>query len=560
MNLKPSFASLMKPLLLALAVTAMTALFVYSQIMGYSKIVYLWFLALIALVLFGKWYPAIKSTAIKTLLFSMIIFLSLKYGLFFFGAKDSQLIGFFIAILLPLIFFYPRFMTYLNLVLIFYFSSSSYGISNYRGLVAFLGGIFSRGDVKYGISYANILLLFTALSIIFQTMTNAMDDDEAVPCNLYKYFWIFNAIFFIYMVWGITLGIDIKNILLSTGVIHLTNLAILVFIINSMFKNEKDFEQLKFFFLGSMVVRGGWSVLRFIFGDGDPRNVYANLLEIKAVKISLFDIGDGLIQCIGLFYALFMLFVKGDRGLSRKESVFYGVVAFVGLFNIMFSYRRTGWFGLLLAFLWLMMNLRLKQRIIAGLLALIVGTTLFFGIATSRFETSEKRRHGMFADIFSGKGDIDIKRGRFVELYTAWQTIKDNILFGVGPWGEYKLPVSKDKWGFHSDLTHSSVVHMMLKMGIIGLVVYLLIFYSYMYFWLKARKAIPTYVRGFAEAAFAGFIFFIPDILWGTPIIEYRHMLLLGFSMSIPYITYHIYKTGNLPEPINNANLRLKHL
>lgn len=546
MNINTEITPPVKAVLLALSVSVMTSIFIYLQMLGYSILIHILIFGLILLALLSKrFFSAIHPHIIKIILFCILIYVSISYGLFFSYSKSSQLIGFFAAILLPIIFIYPRFMTYFTLTLILFFSSSSYGILDTRGMVNFLGGVFNRGDVKYGISYANILLIFTAVSIMFRAIISTTDDNRYPFCNLYKYFLLFNGVFLIYTFWGIVSGIDMKSILAGTGVFHLTNMTIFVFIMLRIFRTEKDFEKLKLFFLSCMMTRGIWSFFRFIFGKGDPRNVYANMLGITDVKVSLFDIGDGLIQCVGLFYALYMLFNKENRTLSRRETMLYWMIACVGLFNIAFSYRRTGWFGLLIAFIWLMMNLRLKQRIVTSLLALTIGMVLFTGIAASRFESVEHRPRGMFADIMTEEGSIDIKRGRFLELYTAWQTIKDNFLFGVGPWGKYKLFVSEKKWGFIPELTHSSVVHIMLKMGILGLLIYILIYLSYVHFWLSKRKEVPDAVRGFAEASFAGFIFFIPDILWGTPIVEYRHMLLLGFVMSVPYITYHIYKAGN---------------
>ncbi len=540
MNFKPSITSPIKPLLLVLAVAVLTVFFVYSQMMGHSSLVSLWFLALITLTLLSMRYSAIESPVIKMLLLSMLIYISLKYGIFFLQAKASNLIALYAAVLLPVIFFYPRLMTYLNLALIFFFSSSSFGLRRYDELVAFLGGVFARGAEKYAISYVNILLILTAMSIMFQKIINKNEDKDNISCNLYKYFWIFNALFFIYMLWGITLGININNILSMTGVINITNMGILIFIIHRMFRTEKDFEQLKMYFLYSMLLRGVWAIARFIFFGGDPRNPYSDFRHKVFLNVSIFDIGDGLIQCIALFYALFILLNKGDRILPKKEALFYWMIVFVGLFNIVFSYRRTGWFGLLIAFVWLMPNLRSEKRIAAGFIAIILGVTIFTGIAANRFTTAKKGSEGIFTDIKGKSGDITFKTGRFIELKMAWETAKNNILFGVGPWGKYK--VTKKGWNISSEFVHSSFIFMLLKMGVIGCLVFGLIFAAFVRFWLTQRKRLPMHVRGFAEASFAGFLFFIPTILFGNPIVEYRPMALLGFCLAIPYIVCYLNK------------------
>lgn len=544
MNFKPSITSPIKPLLLVLAVTALTVLFIYAKIMRQSFLILIPFLALIVIVLLTKRYSSINALVIKILLFSILIYVSIDYGIFFTLGRGTQVIGFFLAIFVFILFFNPKLMTYLNLFFILFITSSAGGIKKYDSLLVTIGTIFGRGQGKYGISYVNLLLIFTAISIIvFQMIIKKQEDKGKIQCNLYRYFWIFNAVFFIYILWGIALGINKMDILSPMGVINITNLTILVFIMHRLFRTEKDLEQLKMFFLGSMLVKGMWSILRFIFFGGDPRNMYANYENLLAVRITMQDIGDGVIQCIALFYALWMLFNAGDRIKSKKESLFYWMVASVGLFNIVFSYRRTAWFGLLLALTWLIINLQLKHRITVVFVTIILGVIIFTGVAANRFnkDAESLRNRGVFADIVDKKGDITIKEGRFGELHMAWQTIKDNLIFGVGPWGKYKLN-TKDL-GIRSSFVHSAVIFMLLKMGIVGLFLFISIFYSYIHFWLTKRKEISMHVRGFAEASFAGFIFFIPGILGGTPIIEYRSMMLIGFCLSIPYITYHINKS-----------------
>lgn len=563
MNHKPVNTSSIKPILFALAVAALTVLFIYSKIMRQSFLVFIPFLALIVIVLLTKRYSSINALMIKIILFAVLIYFCVEYGIFFTLGRGTQVLGFFIAIFVFILFFKPRLMIYLNLFFVLFITSTSHGIKKYDVILVTLGGIFGRGDGKYGISYVNMLLILTAISIIVSQMTIKKQEDEGrIQCNLYGYFWIFNAMFFIYILWGIVLGIDKKAILSPKGVINITYFTILVFIMLRLFRKEKDLEQLKIFFLGSMLVKGIWSIIRFLFLGGDPRNVYANYEKLSAVKITMHDIGDNIIQCIALFYSLWMLLNVGDQIRSKKESLFYWMVASVGLFNIVFSYRRSAWFGLLLALTWLITNLQLKHKITVVFVTIILGATIFTGVGANRFnkDAESLSNRSMFADIVDEKGDIKIKEGRFSELYIAWQTIKDNLIFGVGPWGKFRLNIKDSDRGSY---VHSSVIFMLLKMGLVGLFLFISIFYSYIHFWLTRRKTLPVHVRGFAEASFAGFIFFIPAILGGTPIIEYRHMMLIGFTMSVPYIAYHIYKTESsspdISEHPGKANLILKH-
>ncbi|RJO61242.1 O-antigen ligase domain-containing protein [candidate division WS5 bacterium] len=547
MNSKPTNTFPIKLILLAIATAALTIYFIYAQLMRQSFLVFIPLLALIGIVLLTKRYTSINALMIKILLFSILIYFCIDYGIFFTRGVGTQVIGFFIVIFVFILFFNPKLMTYLNLFFIFFIPSANLGAKGTKEqdtLIDSIGTMFGRGQGKYGISYVNLLLILTAISIIiFQMIIKKQEDKGKIQCNLYKYFRLINAVFIIYMLWGIGLGIKKIDILSPMGVINITNLTIFVFIMHRLFRTEKDLEQLKIFFLGSMLARGLFSIIRFIFFGGDPRNSYANYDNLLSVHMSMQDIGDGLIQFIALFYALWVLFISGDRIISRKETLFYWMVASVGLFNIVFSYRRTAWFGLLLALTWLIHNLQFRNKITAVFITIILGATIFTGVAANRFNKNAAKQinQGMFSDLVDKKGDIAIKEGRFGELYMAWQTIKDNLIFGVGPWGKYQFNI-KDS-SVRSSFVHNSFLFMLLKMGLVGLFLFISIFYSYIHFWLKKRKTISMHARGFAEASFAGFIFFIPHIVGGTPIIEYRHMILIGFCISVPYIIYHIDKS-----------------
>jgi hypothetical protein len=39
-----------------------------------------------------------------------------------------------------------------------------------------------------------------------------------------------------------------------------------------------------------------------------------------------------------------------------------------------------------------------------------------------------------------------------------------------------------------------------------------------------------------ADAGFAGLLFWMPTLFIGTPIIEFRSMLLLGLTLALPYL------------------------
>jgi hypothetical protein len=53
---------------------------------------------------------------------------------------------------------------------------------------------------------------------------------------------------------------------------------------------------------------------------------------------------------------------------------------------------------------------------------------------------------------------------------------------------------------------------------------------------LKHRRTLAGNARLIADAGFAGFLFWIPTLLIGTPIIEFRTMLLIGLTLAMPFV------------------------
>ena len=120
----------------------------------------------------------------------------------------------------------------------------------------------------------------------------------------------------------------------------------------------------------------------------------------------------------------------------------------------------------------------------------------------------------------------------------AFDTIRDHWLLGAGTWAEFRGGMIAYHFGVY-DFVHSGIVHIWLKTGLVGLALFLGGLLSYMVFVHAKRKLIEPEQRALFEAGFAGFLFSIPNLLIGTPVIEFRTMLLLGLVLAIPYLAYH---------------------
>lgn len=447
-----------------------------------------------------------------------------------FGLAINIFPPFYIAILIlsmivPLLVIQPKFMVYTCISIVLFFPDVGWGVLDPKNIF----NIYAKGSGILYYSLVNIFLWMTFLSTMLQRVTK---DTKHIPCNLYKYFWAFTLLFLFFILWGIGTGVSFLDITSNRGVLNVINMIMLVYIMLSVFRTADDLKQLTSFFIASMVARGLWGIVRFAFFGGDIANPYASL----GVNLTFFDIGDGLIACIAIFYASWVL-IHNYAQITRCSKLLYFSVVSIGLFNIMFSQRRTGWIGLLLAAIWLVISLPKSQRLRLAITACSVFIPIFAIVSRGRFASNGgSGSQRFFSDLFV-RGHFSFTEGRFSELFLAINTIKNNFFFGVGPWGDYQN-ISSTLWGLDSNFTHSAIVHMWLKTGLIGLSVFIAILYGYIHFWIKNRNDIEPSLRGIAEASFSGFLFFIPDILFGTPIIEYRHMILLGFCISVPYIVY----------------------
>ena len=96
---------------------------------------------------------------------------------------------------------------------------------------------------------------------------------------------------------------------------------------------------------------------------------------------------------------------------------------------------------------------------------------------------------------------------------------------------------------------HSGFGHILLKTGVIGLFLFSAIFITFIWRYQKYRPHYQGYQALLADAGCAGLFFWLPTLLVGTPIIEFRTMLLLGFTLALPLLTPTVLKQAR-----NNPN------
>jgi O-antigen ligase len=424
----------------------------------------------------------------------------------------------------------PKYMVYFYMIMIFFFTSSTIGL---RELVSTL---YDRGTGILPISLLNTCLIAMFLFFFAIRLFQPRLSKTTQSFNIETPSLLFVLYFIAYSLWGLLASIELDEVLSRRGVINVVNMILLIYVIIWAIRTNKDLQILKRIFLCSMLLTGVYGLGRYLFFQGDPANYYMNF-ERTNLRLTYADIGQSMLFCSCLSYALLKLLNKNK---NKIQQALYIALTCLCTFNVLFSFRRTAWFGLLLAVVWLILVVDARKKV-ALIVVLIVGMLFSASFIIGKRFTGATLSRGkltLTGDITDKKGHFTVEKGRFRELSLAFETFKQHPIFGVGPWAAYtETHGRKDGLEY---FTHSSIIHMLFKTGLVGLLLFLSIFLSFTRWWLKNRRRPwdDPDLKMLGDSAFAGFLFEVPDMLFGTPIIIYRHLQLVAFFVALTYLAY----------------------
>ena len=367
-------------------------------------------------------------------------------------------------------------------------------------------------------------------------LRNAFRPAQSPDCPLLVYLWLFSLLFFGHLVTAAAFNVPLKDAASYTGVLNVLNLTLLVYLIIRSIDDQKGLEQLALILVLCALGRGLYGTARYLFFGGDPNNAYANVERLD-VTITFFDTSDSMIATMAAYIGAARL-TREWRSLSGVQRTLYILVVGIGVFIVVFSFRRTNWVGLALAGLLLALTQPWRVRILAlGLLAVSVPTFLFLFEQRTSSEASSSLSglERLLPDVFRG-GQVDFTQGRFAELAQAYDSIKDSWLLGLGSWGEFAGHYIGYHSGRYYGYVHSGLGHIWLKTGLVGVALVTLALVAYVRGYLARCARMSLENRSYADAAFAGFLFFLPNLLFGTPVTEYRLMQLLGLTLALPFV------------------------
>lgn len=426
-------------------------------------------------------------------------------------------------------------------MLIFYLPNSSWGLE-----VQSIGGldnIYTRGAGLFFLPFVNWALIGLAVVVALSRHFKMVQPSHH---NLKLFVWSFSAILVGNIFVGLALGYKSGVVLGDKGLLHLGNMFLAFLLVLSMFRNRKDFDMFVNVFLFAAITRGLYGTARFFAFGGDPANFYANFEKID-VKLTFFDVNDGFVATVAAFicgWRLIQLYKVRSLSPTFGAKAFYWFAVGLEVFIVVFSFRRTSWigFGLAAVLFAFSQPRKLRNTLLVSFMGL--GVPLVLAQALKRMVTSSRMEslsllEKLAPDLFNTTRVGDVSP-RMVELQAAWDTIIHSPLFGMGIWGEYNgygIPLLY----FHkNDFTwmHSGVLHIWLKCGFVGVTLFLAMWYYYGKFIVQHYKSLEPQYKGVMLAAAGGALFCLPNLLVGTPVIEFRTMQMTGLLLALPYAAY----------------------
>lgn len=439
-----------------------------------------------------------------------------------------------VLISVPLLVIRPRYVVLGFLALIIFFAMPMWGVA--KGADIF--NLYYKGVGVLPLSILTLTLygLFGA-SLVFWKAGPATR-----ICRARWYLLAFSILFIGYVIVGVVVeDVAFTQATSLYGVINIFSMFLFMLILLRAFPEPKNLEQLVKFVLACVLLRGIWLLIRYVFFGGDPANAYETLQDVN-VKLTSYDVADMIFAAIVVAYAAWQ--VTWNRKLLRaRMHWFYMAVIAIELAVIALSFRRAVWIGLMFVAIHLTMRQPWRRRIQMFVISSALAFVTFGFLAFLRLSKYSQGGYSgtLFYDL-TVKGKISATEGRFRELAVAFDTIKENIFLGVGPWGGY---------GYHGllEFMHSGPLHIWLKVGVVGLMLFLAALSSFVWFYLTKRKGIPPRHLGTFEAGFAAVLFTIPHFLVGSFMIEQRTLLAFGVALALPYLTYAAYGARR-PHPL----------
>ncbi|OQY97994.1 MAG: hypothetical protein B6D35_14010 [Candidatus Brocadia sp. UTAMX2] len=451
-----------------------------------------------------------------------VICLSVSFGIAFVRLSLFHFACFLASLISPFLFSQPYIFLLLLTGILVLFPNVGFGVR--EGVTVF--NIYSKGSGVLPIPLFSVGLFCLFLSVYIKiTSTRIRYGSKLIFLDWSIILLLFFSVIYILVAFlanpkGVSMD-GFRRAVSQYGVIGYAQFGIMYFIVKLIISEKGRLLQLNRLIFTLALGRAAYGIIRFLFFGGDPANFYANY-EGRQVKLTFFDIYDSAF----FMYIFSFCFINILKLLNQKKHLIFTIL--LSGINIVFSFRRTVWIGFIFALIYLSFNLEKGKRIfVYGLLLLIF--VISIPIASSRFDSQHSIFSDLSLDYSTSKG-----MGRFGELFYAIKTIAKSPLYGLGATGHYDAP-TVFQWRVSTEIVHSTMVHIALKMGILGLILFFLIVIG-VYSLRSWNRESTLHDRDCAVifySAYSTLIFLLPDIFFAPSLIELRHSVSLGLFVGL---------------------------
>jgi len=349
----------------------------------------------------------------------------------------------------------------------------------------------------------------------------------------------FAVLFILHIGYGLASGLSIFKLLSTAGLLNVIHMIMVAYIAASAIRDEKALKAVATALVAIVFIKGCHGLVRYFFFGGDPQNAYANISGM-AIRITFWDFNEGLLATIAVFYCAWRL-TREWADLKFESRAFFIAVIVVEVLVILFSYRRTNWIGFLFAGIYFVWLLPKGTRTAAAVAFVLVSLPPVVFLGGKRQQEALGQRNlslieKIAPDALQG-GGITSRESRFFEHFKVAEVVARNPLMGGGLAGVIDVGFSSKGFEWRKgryDFVHSGLGHVMLKSGIPGLILFCGSLIAAWRFASRGRAALPKSALPLFECFRAGMMFLLPVLLFGSPIAEFRSMVLLGAIVGIP--------------------------
>lgn len=394
--------------------------------------------------------------------------------------------------------------------------------------------IYARGTGLFAFSLLNLLLWVAVAATAMRTMMMRQQRLLA-PSPFPPFIAAFGFLLASHLALGLISGVTALEVLGYNGILNVLNMALFAVLLLGAVRGERERRQLLMLMLALAAIRAVFGLARYKFFGGDDSNPYRNFEKLD-IKLVYFDIADNYIAALAAFCIAWLLLMPGVRMSLLRRALLFGLFA-LEIATVALSFRRSSLIGLGLMFVVLLWQLPWQRRVVSsglGAVAMIVGAAT---LMRERLQFNTNQGGFLSSLLYDVGPQRATEVSRFYELEAAAKSLDGNWLLGLGSWGSFYGNEEALDYHFGKfDFVHSGFGHLVLKSGFVGLLLFVALLAAFVSHYLKYRRALSGNSALLADAGVAGLLFWLPTLLIGTPIIEFRSMLLIGLTLALPYL------------------------